>query len=217
MYMGSSTVLADGAPCSTLTHPTLSCNIAGIPSIPRANKPKKAAKALLAPTAILTTATSAGKPVMVGGPPTIDLFAAGMKLGLKGLGKMGKKFRNFTRKFTHAVHAYIESLGLNPKLTKILKKTACTVLGEPVDVATGRVYHTNTDFELPGPIPVVWERTYYSDAAVDGPLGYNWHHSYNLGIHRWETKPSCSDMRTEGNPHCPHSARGKATSTVRNS
>ena len=35
----------DGAPCSTLTHPTLSCNIAGIPSIPRANKPKKAAKA----------------------------------------------------------------------------------------------------------------------------------------------------------------------------
>ena len=183
MYMGSSTVLADGAPCSTLTHPTLSCNIAGIPSIPRANKPKKAAKALLAPTAILTTATSAGKPVMVGGPPTIDLFAAGMKLGLKGLGKMGKKFRNFTRKFTHAVHAYIESLGLNPKLTKILKKTACTVLGEPVDVATGRVYHTNTDFELPGPIPVVWERTYYSDAAVDGPLGYNWHHSYNLGIH----------------------------------
>lgn len=120
---------------------------------------------------------------MVGGPPTIDLFAAGMKLGLKGLGKMGKKFRNFTRKFTHTVHAYIESLGLNPKLTKILKKTACTVLGEPVDVATGRVYHTNTDFELPGPIPIVWERTYYSDAAVDGPLGHNWHHSYNLGIH----------------------------------
>mgnify|MGYP000691878661 CR=1 FL=1 len=183
----------------------------------QANKPKKAAKALLAPTAILTTATSAGKPVMVGGPPTIDLFAAGMKLGLKGLGKMGKKFRNFTRKFTHAVHAYIESLGLNPKLTKILKKTACTVLGEPVDVATGRVYHTNTDFELPGPIPVVWERTYYSDAAVDGPLGYNWHHSYNLGIHPLGDEASCSDMRTEGNPHCPHSARGKATSTVRNS
>ena len=42
------------------------------------------------------------------------------------------------------------------------------------------------DFELPGPIPIVWERTYYSDASVDGPLGYNWHHSYNLGIRRLE-------------------------------
>lgn len=48
------------------------------------------------------------------------------------------------------------------------------------------MYHTNVDFELPGPIPIVWERTYYSDAAVDGPLGYNWHHSYNLGIRRLE-------------------------------
>mgnify|MGYP000727234494 FL=1 len=26
----------------------------------------------------------------------------------------------------------------------------------------------------------------YSDAAVDGPLGYNWHHSYNLGIRQLE-------------------------------
>ena len=33
--------------------------------------------------------------------------------------------------------------------------------------------YINVDFELPGPIPVVWERTYYSDAAVDGPLGFS--------------------------------------------
>ena len=105
-----------------------------------------------------------------------------MKLGLKGLCKRFKSFRNFTKKFTHKVHQYIESLGLNPNLTKILKKTACFVLGEPVDAATGRVYHTNVDFELPGPIPLVWERTYYSDAWVDGPLGFGWHHSYNIGI-----------------------------------
>lgn len=182
MYMGSSTVLADGAPCSTLIHPALSCNIVGIPSVPRKGKAKKG-KALMAPTAILTTITSAGKPVLVGGPPTIDLFALGMKLGLKCLGKLGKGFRNFTKKFTDKVHKQIEKLGLNPKLTQKLKDTACFILGEPVDTATGSVYHTNTDFELPGPIPIVWKRTYYSDATVDGPLGYNWHHSYNLGIH----------------------------------
>lgn len=182
MWMGSSTVLADGAPCSTLTHPSLSCNLVGIPTIPRKGKPKKVSKALMAPTSMLSTITSVGKPVLVGGPPTIDLFALTMKLGLKGLCKRFKSFRNFTKKFTHKVHQYIESLGLNPNLTKILKKTACFVLGEPVDAATGRVYHTNVDFELPGPIPLVWERTYYSDAWVDGPLGFGWHHSYNIGI-----------------------------------
>lgn len=180
MYMGSSTVLADGAPCSTLIHPALSCNIVGIPSIPRNGKPKKG-KALMAPTAVLTTITSAGKPVLVGGPPTIDLFALGMKLGLKCLGKLGK-IRNFTRKFTDKVHGLINKMGLNPKLTQKLKDTACFILGEPVDAATGSVYHTNTDFELPGPIPIEWKRTYYSDAAVDGSLGWNWHHSYDLGI-----------------------------------
>ena len=179
MWMGSSTVLADGAPCSSLTHPALSCNIVGIPTIPRKGKPRKVSKALLAPTSMLSTITSVGNPVLVGGPPTIDVFALAMKLGLKGLSKLGKKI-------SHLLHGLIDKAGLNPRLARILKKTACIIFGEPVDAATGRVYHTNVDFELPGPIPVVWERTYYSDAAVDGPLGYNWHHSYNLGIRQLE-------------------------------
>ena len=91
MWMGSSTVLADGAPCSSLTHPALSCNIVGIPTIPRKGKPRKVSKALLAPTSMLSTITSVGNPVLVGGPPTIDVFALAMKFGLKGLGKMWKK------------------------------------------------------------------------------------------------------------------------------
>ena len=179
MWMGSSTVLADGAPCSSLTHPALSCNIVGIPTIPRKGKPRKVSKALLAPTSMLSTITSVGNPVIVGGPPTIDVFALAMKLGLKGLSKLGKKI-------SHLLHGLIDKAGLNPRLARILKKTACIIFGEPVDAATGRVYHTNVDFELPGPIPVVWKRTYYSDAAMDGPLGYNWHHSYNLGIRQLE-------------------------------
>ena len=178
MYMGSSSVLADGAPCSTLIHPALSCNIVGIPSVPRKGKAKKG-KALMAPTAVLTTITSAGKPVLVGGPPTIDLFALGMKLGLKGMGKLWKKlgdtFQNFIDKL-------VKKNGGKNRLTNILQSIKCKTFGEPVDAATGRVYHTNTDFELPGPIPIIWQRTYYSDASVDGPLGYNWHHSYNMGL-----------------------------------
>lgn len=185
MWMGSATVLADGAPCSTLTHPALSCNLVGIPSVPRKGK-TKTPKALMAPLAMLMTITSAGKQVLVGGPPTIDLFALTMKYGLKSLGKMWKGFRSLTKKLTHLLHKLIDRAGMNPKLAKILKKTACIIFGEPVDAATGRVYHTNVDFELPGPIPIVWERTYYSDASVDGPLGFNWHHSYNLGIYNLE-------------------------------
>lgn len=181
MWMGSATVLADGAPCSTLTHPALSCNLVGIPTIPRRGKPKKVSKALLAPTSMLSTITSVGKPVLVGGPPTIDMFALAMKFGLKGLGKMWKKLGD---KFQDLIDR-LRKKGKN-RLADILQPIKCKTFGEPVDAATGRVYHTNVDFELPGPIPIVWERTYYSDAAVDGPLGYNWHHSYNLGIRRLE-------------------------------
>lgn len=174
-------MLADGAPCSTLTHPALSCNLVGIPTIPRRGKPKKVSKALLAPTSMLSTITSVGKPVLVGGPPTIDMFALAMKFGLKGLGKMWKKLGD---KFQDLIDR-LRKKGKN-RLADILQPIKCKTFGEPVDAATGRVYHTNVDFELPGPIPIVWERTYYSDAAVDGPLGYNWHHSYNLGIRRLE-------------------------------
>lgn len=181
MWMGSATVLADGAPCSTLTHPALSCNLVGIPTIPRKGKPKKVSKALLAPTSMLSTITSVGKPVLVGGPPTIDMFALAMKFGLKGLGKMWKKLGD---KFQDLIDR-LRKKGKN-RLADILQPIKCKTFGEPIDAATGRVYHTNVDFELPGPIPIVWERTYYSDAAVDGPLGYNWHHSYNLGIRRLE-------------------------------
>lgn len=177
MWMGSSTVLADGAPCSTLTHPSLSCNLVGIPTIPRKGKPKKVSKALMAPTSMLSTITSVGKPVLVGGPPTIDLFALTMKLGLKGIGKIWKKIGD---KFQDLINN-LRKKGKN-KLADILQPIKCKTFGEPVDAATGRVYHTNVDFELPGPIPIKWERTYYSDAAVDGPLGYNWHHSYNMGV-----------------------------------
>lgn len=181
MWMGSSTVLADGAPCSSLTHPALSCNIVGIPTIPRKGKPRKVSKALLAPTSMLSTITSVGNPVLVGGPPTIDVFALAMKFGLKGLGKMWKKIGD---RFQNLIDR-LRKKGMN-RLADILQPIKCKTFGEPVDAATGRVYHTNVDFELPGPIPVVWKRTYYSDAAMDGPLGYNWHHSYNLGIRQLE-------------------------------
>lgn len=173
MWMGSSTVLADGGPCSTQFHPALSCNIVGIPSIGRKNKPPKPKMALMAPTSMLLVITSGGKPVLAGGPPTIDLFQLMFKMALKGLGKLWKKARGKMKAPDTK----------NPKLGHAQPETHTKCKGEPVDVATGKVFSTNTDFELPGPIPLIWNRTYYSNAEVDGPLGYNWHHSYNMGVY----------------------------------
>lgn len=134
----------------------------------------------MAPTALLSIITSTGKPVLVGGPPTIDLFQLALKLGMKGLGKMWKKTSD---KFQELIDKLVEKNGGNKtRLTNILQRIKCKTFGEPVDAATDRTYQTNTDFELTGPIPLVWSRTYYSDAEVNGPLGYNWHHSYNISI-----------------------------------
>jgi len=174
MWMGSSTVLADGGPCSTQFHPALSCNTIGFPSPPRKKGLfKKPLKSLMAPTALLSIITSAGKPVLVGGPPTIDLFQLMVKLGMKGLMKMWSKTKLAQK---------LDDMIKNSPLGKIKQKADCFLFGEPVDAATGRVFHENVDFEQAGPIPLVWKRTYYSDAEVAGPLGYNWHHSYNMGI-----------------------------------
>jgi len=172
MWMGSSTVLADGGPCSTQFHPALSCNLIGLPAPFRITKPKPKV-ALMAPTSMLLIITSGGAPVLVGGPPTIDLFQLAMQLGLRGISKLWKGK-------TPKVDVPEPK---KPKLGDVQppEKTICK--GEPIDMATGRVYSTNTDIELPGPIPFVWQRTYYSDAEANGPLGYNWHHSYNMGLY----------------------------------
>jgi hypothetical protein len=177
MFMGSSTVLADGGPWSTQFHPALSCNLVGFPAKPRLNKGVKPKVALMAPTSMLLCITSAGAPVLVGGPPTIDLFQLMFKMGLKGAGKLWKKAG---KKLQDTIDNIKPK---NPRLGAVLQAAKCRSFGEPVDAASGRVIHTNTDFELPGPIPFVWERNYYSDAQVNGPLGYNWHHSYNMGLY----------------------------------
>ncbi|MGN7785266.1 DUF6531 domain-containing protein [Niabella sp. 22666] len=177
MWMGSSTVLADGGPFSTQFHPALSCNLVGFPSLPRMNKTPRPVLDLMMPTSMLLAIISSGGPVLVGGPPTIDLFQLMLSLGIKGLSKAWKKLGD---KFQDIINKISKK---NEKLANILQSIKCKSFGEPVDAATGRVIHTNIDFDLPGPIPLVWERTYYSDAEVETSLGYNWHHSYNIGLY----------------------------------
>ncbi|NPC70129.1 hypothetical protein HPP05_10280 [Corallococcus exiguus] len=63
------------------------------------------------------------------------------------------------------------------------RRAICFVTGHPVDVATGRVFTDNIDFELPGPLPLVFERVYSSSLSWrNGPLGYGWSHSLDQEV-----------------------------------
>lgn len=188
-FMGSSTVLSDGEPLTYLGLPALSCQDIGMPAPPRMKKKSKA-KSLMLPTSVVLP-IPAGGPVMVGGAPTISLMALGMKLGMAALGKFAKKFRKLQKsskkwkKVSDKIHALADkALKKFPEnIRNKVHKAICSVTGHPVDIATGKVFTEITDFELPGPIPLIWERTWYSTSAYKGPLGHGWHHAYDLRLH----------------------------------
>jgi hypothetical protein len=61
-----------------------------------------------------------------------------------------------------------------------LKKSLCVITGHPVDVASGRVFTSQTDFDLPGRIPIEFTRTYDTSATdYESPLGRGWMHTYD--------------------------------------
>src|SRR5262249_37794914 len=65
------------------------------------------------------------------------------------------------------------------------RKALCLLTGHPVDIATGRVFTSQTDFELPGRVPIEFTRTYDSSAIdYEGPLGRGWMHPYDRRL--WE-------------------------------
>ncbi len=54
---------------------------------------------------------------------------------------------------------------------------------DPVNTATGNYFSNTIDLRISGPgVPFVFERHYNSQDATDGPLGFGWNHSYNVGL-----------------------------------
>ncbi len=103
-----------------------------------------------------------GNPVNVGGPDAMDWQAA-ITHGIR------------TKWFSDKLFALL-------KPGKYLGWLICFLTGHPVDVMTGRLLTNAVDFELPGPIPVVFERMYDSRDRYEGPLGPAWHHPLDASV-----------------------------------
>ncbi len=54
--------------------------------------------------------------------------------------------------------------------------------GHPVDVVSGELLCEHTDFGLPGPIPLIWHRSYLSSSTLQSDLGHKWHHRYDMEL-----------------------------------
>src|SRR4029450_5262367 len=95
-----------------------------------------------------------GPPVMVMGAPGVDKAqaAAGLLMGKlirtawKGVSPLAKKLARLS----------------GPRRRNLVPQKKGTSTGDPADVATGRVFTEATAFALSGPLPLVFERSYFS-------------------------------------------------------
>ncbi|MFJ7888352.1 DUF6531 domain-containing protein [Lysinibacillus xylanilyticus] len=82
--------------------------------------------------------------------------------------------------------------------TKGLSEKFCKRGFEPVDLITGRMIYEGVDFELPGPIPLSWERAWYSDSSRIGLSGHGMHFTYDLALEIFEEDDLIGIVVTDG-------------------
>ena len=69
---------------------------------------------------------------------------------------------------------------------------------DPVDVVTGEVFETRTEFTLPGPIPLAWSTYYSNQLGESGPMGWNWTHQFHSRLElRLETAVYLTGLGSE--------------------
>ncbi|WP_051959842.1 RHS repeat-associated core domain-containing protein [Sphingobacterium sp. ML3W] len=179
-FFGSKDAYMEGRRISPKGYMEMTCNDIGIPlSLSPGKKWWKPVPSLFAPTS-MSLPIPTGNPVNIAGPYVPDLMgifinlAAGLGFGvlMKGLGKvlssMLKKLNKLAKK---------AAKGPN-RLSNFLCKHGF----EPVDLIQGIVFYETVDFELPGPIPLIWTRIWNSDASYDHQLGHGCHFSYSLDL-----------------------------------
>ncbi|KVT52572.1 RHS repeat-associated core domain-containing protein [Burkholderia ubonensis] len=153
-FMGSKTVLANNDPMSYMALEALSCWSVGMEPLPH-NSAHTDRTYPSMPSSVMLPIL-AGRPVLVGGPPIMNMAAAA-----KGLFKafQGSKWAK----------ALADRLNLKSGFLR------CNVLkAEPVDATTGEVVVQQRDFRVSGRLPLVWERHYASHGTRCGAVGMGW-------------------------------------------
>lgn len=172
-FMGSLTVLADGLPLSGGgAHMHLDCNDLGMSSVHKV-------PGLFLPTGVINPIPPARQILTSPVPVPLNPMTA---LSRKCMGAFGRLYKKKTKRLADKLHGAINDKIKSGKLQDMLHKTICTVTGHPVDVASGTFFTDEEDFWIDGPIPLSWERTWYSRSDYQGPLGNGWHHAYDMGI-----------------------------------
>ena len=199
LFLGSATVAADDDPLVYGMLPVLSCQDIGMPAMPH-KKQHASPKSLVLPTSMVLP-IPAGPLVMVGGPPSFlatltslvqQLALSGALKGLKKLATKSKRLMRMVKRASDLAHSLAEKLldklglaklgRLGDRARNAVHEKICSFTGHPVDVATGKVLTRQTDFELPGPIPLRWERVWFSTSSWRGPLGHGWHHAFDSAL-----------------------------------
>ena len=178
-YMGSLNVLADGDPLSGGgAHLHMDCWDIGLVT-PHAVKKEADYFALFLPTGMIVPIPWF-KPILTNPIPIpINPMEAAKRFIM---GRFAGYYKKKMKRIADKLHGMVNDKIKSNALKDALHKTICTVTGHPVDVATGNFFTDEEDFYLSGPLPISWERTWYSQSDYSGPLGYGWHHSYDMGI-----------------------------------
>ena len=158
LFMGSSTVVADGDPMAHIAHPVLSCQAVGMAAPFRLRK-KGGPRIMVLPTVFNLAIPST---VFVGGPPTISLMGLAVKGAFSALGKLARSgvFKRLRQKLFK---------NMKPGIFK------CVIMrAEPVNILSGAVGVEQEDFMLPGRLPVLWLRSYNSANNHRGVCGLGW-------------------------------------------
>ena len=153
-FMGSKTVLANNDPMSFMALEALSCWSIGME--PPSHNSAHTERAYPSMPSSVMLPIPAGRPVVVGGPPIVNMAAAA-----KGL---FKAFRG-----SKWAKNLADKLHLKPGFLR------CSVLGsDPVDMITGEVIMQQHDFTVSGRLPLVWDRHYASHEMRCGAVGVGW-------------------------------------------
>lgn len=194
-FFGSPRVTAEGSYFSGAGFMLMTCNDIGLPLSITPGKKFKPVPTLYLPTSVAIP-IPAGKPVIVGGPYVPDLM--GMLMGLAmsfGFGALMKVGGKLAKKALTALnHGVLKKF----KCTKSLGDFLCKHGFEPVNLITGSVLYEGLDFELPGPIPIRWQRRWYSDSGYEGLLGHGTHLSYDLSLQVFTEDEAIGIMLPDG-------------------